>query len=184
MLVLVLAALLAVPFRVWWTARGDDRTPTDVIVVLGAAQYDGTPSPVFEARLEHAKTLYDDGVADAIITVGGNQPGDRFTEGEAGRDWLVDNGVPASAVTALETGRDTWPSMQDVAAEMDDQGWTSATLVTDPWHEFRVREMARHLGIEARTSPTRTGPVVQHRITEARYVARESAAYVAWLLSR
>ncbi|MFN7243706.1 MAG: YdcF family protein, partial [Dietzia cercidiphylli] len=82
LLVIALLLCLAVPgfiaFRVWHVARVDDRTPADAIVVLGAAQYDGVPTPVFQSRLDHAATLYEEGVAPQIITVGGNQPGDRF----------------------------------------------------------------------------------------------------------
>lgn len=179
-----LVGVLLVAFRVWWVAREDDRTRSDVIVVLGASQYDGTPSPVLQARLEHAKALYEDGVAPTIVTVGGKLAGDRFTEAAAGKAWLVAHGVPASDVVAVGEGSDTWTSLVAADALMEDQGWGTAVLVTDPWHSFRSREMARHLGMQVTTSPTRTGPVVAERLTEERYVARETGGYLAFLWQR
>jgi uncharacterized SAM-binding protein YcdF (DUF218 family) len=174
----------SVPLRVWWTARQDQRPHSDVLLVLGASQYNGTPSPVLKARLAHALVLYQDRVASRIVTVGGKRPGDRFTEAASGKDWLVARGVPAAAVVAVETGTDTLTSLQAVDAEMGRHRWHSAVIVTDPWHSFRSREMARHLGIRAATSPTRSGPVVQERYTEGRYVIRESGAYLSWMWDR
>ncbi len=176
--------VVSVPVRVWWTARQDQRPTSDVLLVLGASQYNGKPSPVLQARLAHALELYKDGVAPRIVTVGGKRVGDRFTEAAAGKDWLVGHGVPASDVVAVESGTDTWNSMQAVDRVMDRNGWGSAVIVTDPWHSFRSREMARHLGIGAATSPTRSGPIVQQRHTELRYVLRESAAYYSWVWHR
>ena len=176
---LLLGALLVVGgtgVRVWWFARQDARPASDAIVVLGASQFDGRPSSVLEARLEHAKELYDDGVAPRVVTVGGSAPGDRFTEAQAGRAYLQDRDVPD--VVAVGEGRDTLQSLQALRREMDAQGWRSAVLVTDPWHALRSERMARDLGIEAESSPTRRGPSVRTRATEVRYIARETAAYL------
>ena len=179
----VLAWVASVAFRVWWVARQDDRSPVEVIVVLGASQYDGTPTPVFAGRLDHALELYEEGVAPEIATVGSNMPGDRYTEAGSGKAYLVANGVPAADIEAIPVGRDTWSSMQAVAKEAKAQDWDSAVIVSDPWHEFRAREMAESLGMNVTTSPTRTGPIVQERITEARSIVRETAAYIWWRLS-
>lgn len=138
-------------------ARTDDRTPTDAIVVLGAAQFWGDPSPVLENRLQHASDLYAEDVAPRIITVGGKQPRDITTEAQAGRDWLVDAGVPRASVTPVPTGSDTLSSLTAVAEKMAAKGWTSATIVTDPAHEARSLAMARALGIDAHGSPTESG---------------------------
>jgi uncharacterized SAM-binding protein YcdF (DUF218 family) len=184
LVVALLVGMVSIAFRVWWVARADDHVRSDVIVVLGASQYDGTPSPILEARLAHALSLYEDGVAPTIVTVGGKLSGDRYTEAAAGKNWLVDNGVPAEDVIAIGKGRDTWRSLSAVDAVMEEQGWTSAVLVTDPWHAFRSREMARHLGVDVTTSPTRTGPVVAERVTELRYVARETGAYLGYQWQR
>jgi uncharacterized SAM-binding protein YcdF (DUF218 family) len=172
-----------VAFRVWWVARGDDRTPVDAVVVLGASQYDGSPSPIFASRLDHAVELFDEGVANEVITVGSNLPGDRFTEAGSGRDYLIEAGIPASSIESLPVGHDTWNSLQAVDQLVERRGWQTVVLVTDPWHEFRSREMAESLGMTATTSPTRTGPVVQERITEVKAVIRETAAYVWWRMS-
>lgn len=164
------------------TSRTDDRTRTDAVVVLGAAQFWGRPSPVLEARLAQAKSLYDDGVATHVVTVGGNQPGDRTTEAESGKAWLVGKGVRSARVTAVPTGRDTLTSLTAVAALMKQKGWTSATIVTDPVHEARSLAMALALGIDAHGAPTRAGSGSSVTLD---YVARETAglAYF-WLVER
>ena len=174
----VLAVLLVVggtAVNVWWVARQDDRPASDVIVVLGASQFDGRPSSVFKARLQHARALYEDGIAPRVITVGGGAPGDRTTEAEAGAAFLRERGVE---VVAVPEGSNTLQSMVAVDELMTDQGWSSAVLVTDPWHSLRSRRMARDQGIEAESSPTRAGPSVRTRDTQVRYIARETLAYL------
>ncbi len=176
---LVLSVLLLVggtATRVWWVARGDDRPTSDAIVVLGASQFDGRPSAVFKARLDHAKDLYDEGVAPRIVTVGGGRPGDRFTEAEAGARYLRGKGV--GVVVAVGVGGDTLQSLRALKKKFAAEGWDSAVLVTDPWHSLRSRRMAQDLGITAASSPARSGPAVASRSTEIRYVARETAAYL------
>jgi vancomycin permeability regulator SanA len=163
-------------FRVWQVARDDDRSPADVVVVLGAAQYGGTPSKVLEARLKHAKTLYQQGVAKHILTTGGSQPGDEYTEAEASAIWLNKNGVPKDAVVFVPEGSDTLGSLRAAALKAADRGWTTAVIVSDPWHSLRARTMAADVGLDAWTSPTHTGPIVQTRQTQIRYILRETAA--------
>ena len=174
----VLGSLLVVAgtaVSIWWTARQDDRPRSDAIVVLGASQFDGRPSSVFKARLQHARALWEDGVAPRVVTVGGGRPGDRTTEAQAGAAFLEERGVE---VVAVPEGRNTLESLQAVERLMTEQGWQSAVLVTDPWHSLRSRAMARDRGIEAETSPTRAGPSVRTRDTQLRYIARETAAYL------
>jgi len=158
---------------VWWTARQDDRPVSDAIVVLGASQFDGRPSSVFKARLQHARALYEDGVAPRVITVGGGAPGDRTTEAEAGAAFLEQRDVETISVPE---GSDTLQSMVAVEELMAREGWETAVVVTDPWHSLRSRTMARDLGIDAQTSPTRAGPSVRTRGTQIRYIGRETAA--------
>jgi uncharacterized SAM-binding protein YcdF (DUF218 family) len=182
-IVLALIGLVAilvfyVAAHIWWVAREDQHPRSDAIVVLGASQYNGTPSPVFAARLDHAVTLYDEHVAPHIVTVGGKEPGDVYTEAAAGRTYLAQHGVPRSAIVAVQTGRDTLRSLRAVDAEFKVKGWHTAVLVTDPWHCLRSRTMARDLGITAYTSPERTGPAVASRSVEIRYIARETEAYI------
>jgi uncharacterized SAM-binding protein YcdF (DUF218 family) len=163
-------------FRVWQVARDDDRAPADVVVVLGAAQYGGTPSEVLEARLKHAKQLYTEGVAPHIITTGGSQPGDEYTEAEASANWLAEHGVPEKAVVGVPEGIDTLGSMRAAAEAAAGRGWQTAVIVSDPWHSLRARTMADDLGMEAWTSPTHSGPIVQTRQTQIRYILYETAA--------
>jgi uncharacterized SAM-binding protein YcdF (DUF218 family) len=179
----VLAFVLLVSstaLAIWWNARQDARPSSDAIVVLGSAQYNGVPSSIFQARLEHAKALYDDGVAPVIVTVGGKAVGDAFTEAEAGEEYLAEAGVPDDALLAVPEGVDTLESMRVVSAAFDDRGWSTAVLVTDPWHAMRAERMAEDAGIEAESSPTRQGPAVQTRATQFRYILRETAAYLLY----
>jgi uncharacterized SAM-binding protein YcdF (DUF218 family) len=159
-------------------AREDQHPHSDAIVVLGASQYNGVPSPDFAARLSHALTLYNEGVATHIVTVGGKQPGDTYTEAESGEAYLHQHGVPRSALIAVQTGRDTLRSLEAVKATFAANDWHTAVLVTDPWHCLRARTMARDLGISADTSPERTGPAVAGTSVEVRYIARETEAYI------
>jgi uncharacterized SAM-binding protein YcdF (DUF218 family) len=179
----VLALLLLVTstaLAIWWNARQDSRPSSDAIVVLGSAQYNGVPSSIFEARLEHAKNLYEAGVAPVIVTVGGKETGDQFTEAEAGRDYLANGGVPSQALLAVPEGVDTLESMRAVSSAFDERGWHSAVLVTDPWHAMRAQRMAEDSGMVATSSPTRQGPAVQTRTTQFRYILRETAAYLLY----
>ncbi|MEV2275043.1 YdcF family protein [Nocardiopsis sp. NPDC049922] len=185
---LVLLTLLALPpgtwAWVWYTARQDDRGPTDAIVVLGASQYNGVPSPIFEARLRHAQSLYLSGVAPVIVTVGGKQPADNYTEAASGRNWLVEVGVPADRVVAVEEGRDTLQSIRAVAEVFEANGWETATLVSDPWHSLRSERMAEDNGIEAGASPSRSGPAVIERRTQLWYITRETVSlWYYWIFN-
>jgi uncharacterized SAM-binding protein YcdF (DUF218 family) len=178
----VLIVVGVTAFRVWDTGRADHHPRSDAIVVLGASQFNGRPSTVFRFRLIHAHNLFKAGVAPVIVTVGGSRPGDRFTEAAAGSNYLVDQGVPRSAITAVGVGRDTLSSLRAVAALFKQRGWHRAVLVTDPWHELRSRRMAEDLGIKAATSPTRSGPAVHTRSTEFHYVERETMAFLYYRL--
>lgn len=178
LVLLVVGYVGSVAVHIWWVAREDQHPHVDAIVVLGASQYNGVPSPDFAARLSHAVVLYNEGVASTIVTVGGKQPGDNYTEAESGAAYLHQHGVPRHALVALQTGRDTLRSLQAVKAAFGDHDWHTAVIVTDPWHCLRARTMARDLGIAADTSPERDGPAVASRSVEFRYIARETEAYI------
>jgi uncharacterized SAM-binding protein YcdF (DUF218 family) len=178
--ILAFAVLLLTAGTIWWTARQDDRRVSDVIVVLGASQFDGRPSSVFTARLVHARDLWREDVAPRIVTVGGNQVGDRFTEASAGKRWLTEHGVPTRRVVAVPTGSDTLSSISAVQQRMQRRGWHTAVIVTDPWHALRTGSMAEDRGIDAVVSPTRRGPAVRERSTQLRYIGRETLAYLYW----
>ena len=161
--------------HVWSMARASDTTPTDAIVVLGAAQYNGKPSPVLRARLQHALSLYQSGVAPRIVTVGGKQSGDVYTEAGTGRQWLIDNGVAQDNVVAVQAGTDTLESLTNVAKLAAKNNWNSITIDTDPTHIARSEAMANRLGFAVHSNPTRSGDGSQ--LTDE-YLVRETGAYL------
>ncbi|MBL7487010.1 YdcF family protein [Frankia sp. AgB1.9] len=163
--------------EVWWAGVQDQRPRSDALVVLGASQYNGRPSEVFQARLDHAAELYRAGVAPLVITVGGKIPGDHYTEAGVGATYLEKQGVPTSAVLAVPEGRDTLESLIGVAGEMNTRGLRRAVIVTDRWHSLRSVAMARDLGLTAHSSPTVTGPANRGLETQVRYVIREAIGY-------
>ena len=170
---------------VWRAAHTDDASQVDrvdVILVLGAAQYNGDPSPVFEGRLRHAQLLYDEGRADTILVLGGGAPGDSSTEAESGRDWLVSEGVPSGSVVASPVGTTTLESLRAAATWMRDRGLDSAFLVSDPWHNLRVKRMASDLGIEAYASATWQSAARTEGTRLGGYV-RETLAYLYYRFS-
>ena len=139
--------------------RTTDPDPAEAIVVLGAAQYDGRPSPQLASRLDHALELYEAGLAPVVMVTGGNQPGDRFTEAEASANYLVDRGVPESAIMREDAGHTTFESLaaaadQLLAADLDD-----VVVVTDPYHSLRSKLIAEEVGLDASVSPTPTSVV-------------------------
>jgi len=153
-------AYFAISFwQVWSTGRSDQSRPVDAIVVLGAAQYDGRPSPQLAARLDQVVALWPDGLAPLVVVTGGNQPGDRFTEAEASASYLIDSGVPAAAILMEDSGSTTYESLDHVADLLDDQGLNSILIVTDPYHALRSRLIAQELGLTAYVAPTDTSVV-------------------------
>ena len=145
--------------QVWMAARRDDARPSQAIVVLGAAQFDGRPSEVFQARLDHAAGLYADGIAPTVVVTGGKQEGDRFTEAAAGAEYLNSRGVPDDAILRETTSRSSWESLAATANFLEERDITEVVLVSDPFHALRIEAIADELGLEAVTSPTRTSPI-------------------------
>jgi len=140
-------------------SRQDQRRPADAIVVLGAAQYNGKPSPVLRARLDHALTLYREGLAPTIVVTGGIGTGDRVSEATVGQQYLVQQRVPVSAVVVRPEGRSTQASILAVAHWIGEQRLHRVLLVSDPFHMLRLRLEAEHAHLEAWTSPTTTSPI-------------------------
>jgi uncharacterized SAM-binding protein YcdF (DUF218 family) len=178
------AAIVVSGVTVWRAAHHDDAADTDradAIVVLGAAQYDGSPSPVFRGRLDHALLLWQQGRAGTVITVGSNQPGDATTEAEVGRDYLVGQGVPVGSVIALPIGHTTFVSLRAAADYLHDHGLASAFLVSDPWHNARIKAMAGDLGLTGFASATWTSAATTEESRGRGYV-RETFAYLHYLV--
>ena len=146
-------------YRIWDQAGRDERRAADAIVVMGAAQYDGRPSPLFAARLDHAIDLYHEGVAPRLIVTGGKREGDRTTEAASAREYMLRHDVPEDAILTEDTSRTTLQSIRGVEALMQGSGLRTAVFVSDPTHMLRVLRMAADEGIDAYGSPTRTSPL-------------------------
>lgn len=149
LLLLLVAYPSWIAFRVWDQANEDEIHSADAIVVLGAAQYDGDPSPVFQARLDHAAYLYDTGVSRTIIVTGGKAEGDRFSEAEAGASYLTDQrGVDPERILEEREGTTTLESLEAVWEIAEPRSIESVLLVSDPMHSERIKMIAGDLGFE------------------------------------
>jgi vancomycin permeability regulator SanA len=180
----ILLVVIAVPLYalgVTWQAANNPLTRKgDVIVVLGAAQLNGRPGEVLEARLKEAKRIYDLGLAPQIITVGAGAPGDRTTEAASGKYWLSTNGIKSKNVTALEVGRDTWVSTENYVKFMKVKDLKDVIIVTDPFHCRRAMTMANDLGAVASCSPVKSGPNALAN-SGKRYLIREAGAFLSYV---
>jgi uncharacterized SAM-binding protein YcdF (DUF218 family) len=186
-LVLILIVVLAYPawlaFQVWQQSHRDEVHSADAIVVLGAAQYDGKPSPILKARLDHALYLFNENVSGKFVVTGGKQSGDRFTEAEAAQSYLADNGVASERILEEEQGRTTYQSLRQVADIAREENIDSVLLVSDPLHSERVKRMAMDLGFdEAYASPASYVQLNRSRETKARELVREVASLLVYEL--
>lgn len=143
--------------QVWHGSLQDEPQPAEAVIVLGAAQYNGRPSPVLQARLDRAAELYRAGLAPVVVVTGGQQPGDRFTEAGAGQRYLVAQGVPADALRLEVQGRNSWESLAATQRFLAEEGIDEVLLVSDAYHSFRVAETARELGLHPHVVPARPG---------------------------
>jgi uncharacterized SAM-binding protein YcdF (DUF218 family) len=178
---LVLAGYAA--YRIWDQGNRDEQRSADAIVVMGAAQYDGRPSPLFAARLDHAIDLFHAGIATRLIVTGGKQEGDRTTEAASARAYAVGQGVPDEAILAEDQSRTTLQSIRGVAALMRDERLTTAVFVSDPSHMLRVLRMASDEGIEAYGSPTRTSPLERDPVRGVDAIVHELGALAIYFVS-
>ena len=177
---LVVAGLVLI-VAIYRQARTDQARPAEAIVVLGTAQYNGWPGPVFRARLDRALELWRAGYAPVLVVTGGKMPGDGFTEAEAAWTYLTDAGVPPEAIVTENAASDTWESMQGIAALLQPLGIDEVIVVSDGFHLFRSRMMARDVGLRAWGSPAEMSPIRTGGGGELGYIIREAAAVVAHL---
>jgi uncharacterized SAM-binding protein YcdF (DUF218 family) len=184
LLVLVLAAYPAwLALQIWSQSHEDELHGADAIVVLGAAQYDGEPSPVFKARLDHAAYLYQEQFSHQVIVTGGKRPGDRFTEAEAGSRYLADLGIPQEDITGEDKGRTTFQSLREVSHIANEENIDSVLLVSDPLHSERIKRMASDLGFEETyASWASYSRLNRSRETKAKELAREVASLLVYEL--
>ncbi len=185
LVLLLVLAVLAYPawlaFRVWDQSHDDEVHSADAIVVLGAAQYDGEPSPVLKARLDQATYLWNEGLADTLIVTGGKQEGDRYTEAEASHMYLEDQGIPTERIFEEEEGTTTLESLQRVKDIADERGIDSLLLVSDPLHSERIKRMAQDLGFEETyTSPASYVNLNRSRETKVKEIVREVGSLIVY----
>lgn len=178
----IITLAMAAIFALWvisaaavliWSSR-DEARPAQAIVVLGAAQYAGKPSPVLRARLDHALDLWNRRLASLLILTGGTGSGDTTSEAAVGRTYARRHGVPDSSILVESEGRTTSESMRAVAGMLEVRGLQSALLVSDPFHMLRLRILARRFGFTPYTSPTQTSPISPNREERWKYIFSES----------
>ncbi|MBJ7307248.1 MAG: YdcF family protein [Acidimicrobiia bacterium] len=183
-LLTVLVLYIGITFaQVWWAARQNDTSPASAIVVMGAAQWNGLPSPVLKDRLDHAAELYQKGVAPVVIVAGGKQAGDKVTQGLVSFEYLRSKGIPEGAIKIEVDGTDSYEELSSTAFIMRKAGLPDdVVIVTDPYHSFRAAGIADEVGLTAHVSPTKgrstfsdyvreTGAVAIGRIIDYRRLA-------------
>ena len=170
-------------YRIWEQAGRDERRAVDAIVVMGAAQYDGRPSPLFAARLDHAIALFHEGLAPRLIVTGGKREGDRTTEAASARAYAVRHDVPDGAILAEDTSRTTLQSIRGVAGLMEADGLHTALFVSDPTHMLRVLRMATDVGVEGYGSPTRTSPLEREPAARVEATLHELGALAVYFVT-
>jgi len=177
--ILVLLVYLGFTFvQVWQASRRDQARPAEAIVVFGAAQYNGKPSPVLRARLDHAADLYRRKLAPTIVVTGGRRPGDQSNEAAASAQYLeVRYHISERAILRETAGQNSWQQMASAANELRKRGKEQVILVSDPFHAARIQAMADELGLVAHVSPTRTSPI--GGVTELKHFGRETVAVAA-----
>jgi uncharacterized SAM-binding protein YcdF (DUF218 family) len=163
-------------YRIWSQGARDEQRPVDAIVVLGAAQYDGRPSPVFAARIDHAIELWKEGIAPWLVVTGGKQDGDRATEAEAARTYAIANGVREDAILVEDQSRSTSESLAGVAGLLRARALDQVVVVSDPTHMLRALRIATDHGLVAYGSPTRTSPVDEQLERRLRATVHELGA--------
>ncbi|MGC9024979.1 MAG: YdcF family protein [Chloroflexia bacterium] len=165
--------------------RQEELVPAEAIVVLGAAQWNGRPSPVLQARLDRAIALYRQGYAPLLVLTGGSIAGDPFSEASAGRAYALAQGVPAEAILVEENSRSTVENLREAWKLLAPRRAYSILLVSDPFHMGRALAIARDLGFQAHPAPTPSGPIARRPLEEAFYIMREAAALlVYWVWGR
>jgi uncharacterized SAM-binding protein YcdF (DUF218 family) len=167
-------------YQIEYFAHQDQAAPADAIGVLGAAEYDGRPSPVYRARLDHALELYHRGIAPLIITLGG-PGGDQYNEGSVGADYLMSKGVPEQDIIAETDSSNTEESARRIAVIARANGLHRLVIVSDDTHMFRIHAICAADGLDVLTSP-RPRPAVEDRTLEAERLGHEILSYTFWRL--
>ncbi len=172
-LLAVVVLYLGITFaQVWWASRQDDAARASAIVVMGAAQWNGSPSPVLKERLDHAADLYQRGTAPVVIVAGGKQPGDKETQGLVSFEYLRAKGIPESAIKIEVEGKNSFEELSSTAFIMRQAGLPlDVVIVTDPYHSYRSADIADEVGLAAHVSPTKGRSTFSDYVRETGAVA-------------
>jgi uncharacterized SAM-binding protein YcdF (DUF218 family) len=174
---LIVVYLAVTLVQVWLASRRDGARVSQAIIVLGAAQYNGRPSPDLKARLDHVLLLWQRHIAPVVVVTGGKEPGDQFTEATASATYLEAHGVPDLSILREVQGRDSWESLEASARFLEQRGITNVVLVSDPFHAERLLAMSSELGMHGHSSPTRTSPI--RGLDVVPYFVKETIAVAA-----
>lgn len=181
---ILVLGILALCGWISYEGEKEDIVRAQAIVVLGAAQWNGRPSPVLQARLDRALELYREGYAPLLVFTGGALPGDRATEASVGRDYALSHGVPEQAILIEEKSRTTYENLVGARALLFPRGARSVLLVSDPFHMARSRIIARDLGFDPHPAPTHASPIYREPLKVVRYTVREALALLSYYLFR
>lgn len=168
--------------RIYFFSNSDEAQTAEAIVVLGASQWNGKPSPLFKSRLDHALFLYRDNISQKIILTGGISKNEKISESQVGKTYLKNRGVPDRDIFIEEVGRTSLQSLKEVVKILNYSNLESVILVSDGFHEMRLKKMAKDLGIAAFSSPVADGPLKNNKMAEFKYVLREGVVYILYLL--
>ena len=180
-LILLLAIIIPLycGFQIWRTGHTVAPAKSDIVVILGAAQFNGAPTDILQGRINEAEKVYRSHLARHIVTVGSGATGDNYSEAQASYKALRRAGIPKSAISVISVGRDTLSSTLAYVAYMKKSHFRSAILATDPYHCYRAMAMARDLGVDVSCAPSETGPANIHS-SKWRYLIRETGAFLAY----
>ena len=184
MIVVLLIGFSILIFKIYSQSAINEVQKADAIVVLGAAQWNGNPSPVFKSRLDHALNLYKSDYASKIILTGGIGKEESTSESSVGKKYLIQKGVGESVIYIEEQGHTTWQSLNQVAQIIKNQNLDSVILVSDGFHMMRLKKMSKDLNIKSLASPVKNSLIGKAKMVEFKYILREAVVYIAYLLFR
>lgn len=181
-LVIIIISWFCLVGIIYYNAKIDDAQKADAIVVLGASQWGGRPSPVFQSRLDQAYKLYENDLANKIILTGGVGQGEKISEAMAGKSFLINKGIKEENIYIEEKSKTSWQSLNGANKILKEQNLQSVILISDGFHMMRLRQMAKDLDIKFFSSSVKDGPVNKNRLIQFKYSIRESIVYLLYLV--
>ena len=182
LMILIFIAIISLIAKIYSQANIDEARIADAIVVLGASQWNGKPSPVFKARLDHALDLYNKNLSQNIILTGGVGENEILSEAQVGKNYLVNKGINEKNIFTENIGLTSWQSLNEVVKILDSLDLNSIILTSDGFHIMRLKKMAKDLKIEAYSSPAPNSPIAKNKFIELKYILRETGVFFLYLL--